>query len=198
MSRKKKTFFCPGDQRGMALVTALLLLMVVSLIAVGMSTDTSMDVRIAGYQKFKAVSFGYADAGVKIGTEVLEDNIYDAGWSDQLPLDFRYPYLDASYLTYTVPGDIRIYNDENFYMAENLNRLRNIGITGHIDSDVKVQRLFSKMAEGGAAQMAAGYEMLGKGAGGGGVHIIYNLEGEGTGASEARTEVGIHFRHVTD
>lgn len=194
MRRSGNIFYFTGSQQGMALISALLLLMVVSLIAVGMSTDTSMDVRIAGYQKYKAVSFGNADAGINAGTEVLEDNIYDAGWTDLLPLPVTYPYLSAAYN----PGTIQIMQDENFYMQENFNRLPYINITGQIAASVVVQKVNTKPAEGGASQMAAGYEGLGKGAGGGGIHAIYNFEGTGTAAAQARTEIGVHYRHVTD
>jgi Tfp pilus assembly protein PilX len=175
----------------MVLVSALLLLLIVSFMAVGMSTDTSMDVRIAGYQKFKAVSFGNAESALNEGSEVLEDNIYEAGWT----LPTGYPNLSGQY-----NGTITIINDGSFYMNSNLGAspLQFITMTGDIQAGVVVQRLLSKLAEGGATQMAAGYEMLGKGAAGGGVHVLYNFEANGTGADQALTDLGMHYRHATD
>jgi len=178
----------------MVLISALLLLLIVSFMAVGMSTDTSMDVRIAGYQKFKAVSFGYAESAVNAGTEILEDNIYEAGWSGT---DFPYPNLSNQY----VPnGGITIVGSTNgnFYLNDNLGRNQTLAMTGNIAAGVVVQRIVTKPGQGGASQMAAGYEMLGKGAAGGGIHVIYNLEAQGTGAGQARSDVGMHYRHVTD
>jgi hypothetical protein len=194
MKRPGNIFFGIKNQRGMALISALLLLMIVSLMAVGMSTDTSMDVRIAGYEKFKAISFGYAEAALNAGSEVLEDNIYEAGWT--LPTD--YPNLSALYT-----GNIAIVNNGSFYMDSNLGPppakpVKNLLITGDIEAEVVVQRLLSKLAEGGATQMAAGYEMLGKGAAGGGIHILYNFEAEGTGTDQALTKLGMHYRHSTN
>ena len=177
----------------MVLIAALLLLLIVSFMAIGMSTDTSMDVRIAGYQKFKAVSFGNAESALNEGTEVLEDNIYEAGWTPPLPID--YPNLSGQYI-----GTIKIINDGNFYMNSNLVSppLQYVTMTGDIQAGVAFQRLLSKLAEGGATQMAAGYEMLGKGAAGGGVHVLYNVEATGTGADQALTDLGMHYRHTTD
>ena len=173
----------------MVLISALLLLMIISFMAVGMSTDTSMDVRIAGYQKYKAVSFGYAESAVNAGSEILEDNIYEAGWT--LPTD--YPNVSGQY-----NGTIAILNDGSFYMNENFSRTQILDMIGDIQADVVVQRIVTKPGPGGASQMAAGYEMLAKGAAGGGIHVIYNLEAEGTGAGQARSDVGMHYRHVTD
>jgi len=193
MSRSRPPFPDAGNERGMVLISALLLLLIVSFMAVGMSTDTSMDVRIAGYEKFKAVSFGNAESALNAGSEVLEDNIYDAGWTPPLPID--YPNLDVQY-----NGTIKIINDENFYMNSNLGAspLQFMTMTGDIEAGVVTQRLLSKLAEGGATQMAAGYEMLGKGAAGGGVHVLYNFEATGTGADQALTDLGMHFRHSTN
>jgi Tfp pilus assembly protein PilX len=189
MKQDRLLFPTVGNQRGMALISALLLLMIVSLMAVGMSTDTSMDVRIAGYEKFKAVSFGNAEAALNTGSEVLEDNIYEAGWT----LPTAYPNLSALYT-----GNIAIVNNGSFYMDSNFAGNEVMGMTGDIEAEVVVQRLLSKLAEGGATQMAAGYEMLGKGAAGGGIHIFYNFEAEGTGADQALTKLGMHYRHSTN
>jgi hypothetical protein len=180
----------------MVLISALLLLLLVSFMAVGMSTDTSMDVRIAGYQKYKAVSFGYAESAVNAGTEILEDNIFEAGWGAAPP--FTYPNLSGLYGV-SNGGTIIIQNDGNFYLSDNLAAPSpTLAMTGDIQAGVVVQRIVTKLGEGGASQMAAGYEMLAKGAASGGIHVIYNFEAQGAGAGQARSDVGMHYRHVTD
>ena len=70
-------------------------------------------------------------------------------------------------------------------------------MTGDIQATVATQRIVSKLAEGGAIHMAEGYSGLGKGTGAGGVHLIYNFLGTGTDEANARTDVNLHFRHVT-
>ncbi len=181
-----------GNQRGMALISALLLLLVVALMSVGVSMDTSMDVRIAAYQRFKARSFGYAESGALAGTDILEDNINDAGW-DASGGDINYSDLSSEYV-----GTLKIkQNQGSFYMKDNLAEDVALEMTGDINAEVKFQRLIAKLAEGGALQMAAGYAGLGKGAGAGGVHRLYNVKGTGSDADRSQTDLCLHYRYVT-
>ncbi len=175
----------------MALISALLLIMIVSLMAVGISSDTSMDVRIAGYQKFKAVSFGYAESGSSAATEILEENIFDAGWPGGI-MSFSYPLLSGRY-----NGTVTI-DDGDFYMKANPSNNRVVNMTGDIKADIIIQRLLSMLATGGAIQMSAGYEGVGKGAGAGGVHVIYDIETLGRGSDSAESLLGQHYRYVTN
>ncbi|MDF1578267.1 MAG: PilX N-terminal domain-containing pilus assembly protein [Desulfobulbales bacterium] len=193
---KERTDFLKisDNQRGIALISALLLLLVVSLMAVGVSMDTSMDIRIAGYQKFKTRSFGFAESGMLAATDILEDNIDAAGW-DASGGDLGYPNLSDLY-----SGSIMVKQSHgNFYMDENSGcpPEQVLEMRGDIEADVVVQRLVAKQARGGAIQMAAGYAGLGKGAAGGGTHRLYNLEAAGRDAAETRTDLAVHFRHVT-
>lgn len=183
-----------GSQRGIALVSALLLLLIVSLMAVGISMDTSMDVRIAGYQRFKARSFGFAESAVVAATDILEDNIHEAGWSTAVP--FIYPNISADYDSGN-GGTIQIMNDGVFYMDANELENTVLRMTGDIAATVVTQRLVTKKSKGGALQMAAGYAGLGKGAGAGGAHIIYNIMATGSDSDQSRTDLALHFRHVT-
>jgi len=179
----------PGDQRGMALISALLLLLVVSLMAVGVSMDTSMSVRIAGYQRFKARSFGFAESGVMAATDILEDNIHDAGsWALG-----SYPNLSGDY-----NGTLAIRDSGKFYMNANKDAKTVMEMTGDIQADIVVQRLVAIQAEGGAIQMAAGYAGLGKGAGAGGANLIYNIMSTGSDSAQSRTDLALHYRHVTN
>lgn len=186
------------DQQGMALISALLLLLVVSLMAVGVSMDTSMDVRIAAYQRFKARSFGFAESAGMAATDILEDNIYDAGWDNPSPPSaFTYPNLSVEYDDVDPTSTIDILQDGVFYMDENTGESQIMNFNGEIDADIITQRIVSKLAKGGAIQVAAGYAGVGKGMGGGGAHVIYNFIASGVDSDQAETDIGIHFRHVT-
>ena len=82
----------------MAMVSALLLLLIVSLMAVGVSMDTSMDVRLAAYQRFKARSLGFAESGIMAATDILEENIFAIGWPNpSSPNPFSFPNLSPNY-----------------------------------------------------------------------------------------------------
>lgn len=180
-----------AGQRGMALISALLLLLVVSLLAVGLSMDSSMDVRLAGYQRFMARAFGFAESGLMASGDILESNAYDAGWEDD-DVDFNFPHLSGEYV-----GTLHILADRgDFYLDENAAENTTMEMRGDINADVMTQKVVSKLAKGGALQVAAGYAGIGKGLGGGGAHVIYNVESE-TDFDNARAEVAMYFRMVT-
>ena len=176
-----------GNEKGMALVAVLLILMAVALMGIGLSSDTSLNVRIAGFRKFKLVSFGSAESSLYATTDVLEDNIDDGGWAAN---DNPYPYTSADF-TGTLGSSIDVTTGD-FYMNTGA-----VEYTGVINSTVTVSKEDSLLGEGQAIQMAAGYEGVGKGAGGGGVHIIYSMLGTGQGTSTITTTLGLDYRHVT-
>jgi Tfp pilus assembly protein PilX len=181
-----------GNQRGMALISALLLLLVVALMSVGVSMDTSMDVRIAAYQRFKARSFGFAESGVMVAADILEENIYKAGW-DAATADIDFPELSSDY-----DGTLRVKQGQgSFYMNKNVAEDIALEMTGDIKAKVRFQRLVMKAAEGGAIQIASGYAGLGKGASGGGTHLLYNVMASGSDSDRSQTDLALHFRHVT-
>jgi len=176
-----------SDDRGMALVAVLLILMAVALMGVGLSADSSMDVRIAGYQKYKAVSFGFAESSLYATTDVLEANNEDGGWAND---NIAYPHISNVYAT-TLGSTILVVNRELYLTGGD------VEYGGLIRSSVAVTYEETRLGEGEAIQMAAGYEGVGKGAGGGGVHVIYDMIADGVGVENITTRLGIGYRHVT-
>lgn len=199
MKRIRTTGLTSFNQRGMALVSALLMLVVLSLMAIGLSMDSSMNVRIAGYQRLKARSFGFADSGLMASTDLLEDNIYEAGWDASAVGGITYPNLSADY---GPSGTIMIMQDQGtFYMSENPGTCgegnTTMTMTGDIQANVAVQKVVAKAATGGALQVAAGYAGIGKSQAGGGTHILYNIRSTGVEANGTCTVVAMHYRVVT-
>lgn len=177
----------------MALISALLMLVTLSLMAIGLSMDSSMNVRIAGYQRLKAMSFGFAESGLMASADILMDNIYEKGWDDAP--GFPYPHLSPLY-----PGTINIVGNGVFYMDPNLGTdgegVPVIRMTGAIEAEVVVQNLIAKPGTGGALQVSAGYEGRGKSLGSGGANLLYNIRSTGIAANGAATELAMHYRVV--
>jgi hypothetical protein len=182
----------------MALVSALIMLVMLSLMAISLSMDSSMNVRIAGYQRLKARSFGFAEAGLMASADLLEDNIYERGWDNAGPpyANFEYPNLSGDY-----SDTIQIIGDGVFYMDDNPGTdgegVPVMEMTGEIKAVVVVQRLAARLATGGALQVSAGYEGVGKGQAGGGVQLLYNICSIGCEANGTSTELAMHYRVVT-
>lgn len=183
------------NQRGMALISALLLLLVVSLLAVGLSMDSSMDIRMAAFQNFKARAFSSAESSMLTSGDILDDNIYDAGWTSADD-PFKYPNLSLEYDD-LIAGSIDIHGDGVFFMEANPAKDTTMTMTGELDATVSVQKMLAVAAPGSAMQVAAGYAGTGKGSGGGGAHIIYNIEVSGNDADNARADLAMHYRYVT-
>lgn len=178
-----------AGESGMALISALLLLLVVSLLAVGLSMDSSMDIRGAAYQRFRARSFGAAESGMMAASDILESNIDDSGWD---PGPIQFPHLSSDY-----DGLLTILGDGSFYLDENLLEVRTMTMTGDISAGVTIQKGVTVAGKGGAMQVAAGYAGMGKGLGGGGAHILYNIEAIGTDADNCSSCVAMDYRVVT-
>lgn len=188
------------NQRGMALISALLLLLVISLLAVGLSMDSSMDVRGAAYQRFRAQALGSAEAGLMAATDILEENAFVGGWSNPSPPDpFVFPNLSEQYDDIT-PGTINIL-DGDLYMSKNAALADTMQMTGDIEANIVTQYIDSYLAEGGAVQVAAGYSGSGKGSGGGGGYVIYNIESVGRENSsieaQSTASLALNYRYVT-
>ena len=52
------------------------------------------------------------------------------------------------------------------------------------------------MAKGGALQQAAGYEGVGKGIGGGGAFILYDIYAQHIGKSNSESIILVQWRHI--
>jgi len=195
-----------AGEQGMAMVSALLLLLIVSLMAVGVSMDTSMDVRLAAYQRFKARSLGFAESGIMAATDILEENIFAIGWPNpSSPNPFSFPNLSPNYvgtinilMTTDSLGANNVDQNGSFYMDNNPKENPTLEMTGDINASIIIQLVGSQLSRGNALQMAKGYSGKGKGAGGGGTNVIYNIMSQGTDADNSRSDLGLYFRHVTN
>ncbi len=106
------------NSEGFVLVTALLLLMVLSLIGAAMSTTTFFEVTMAGNAKKSKEQFYKADAGINM---VLAENAVPP--SAFLPAAFATPFLNCNFpqaqlpwTTYDLNSDGR--DDVSMYLLE--------------------------------------------------------------------------------
>ncbi len=83
MNSKKIRIFGPHSQEGAALVIAVLILLILTVIGVYAVTTSTMDTKITGYQKVHVEAFYAADAG----------------------LDYALANYSSAYATLVEPGD---------------------------------------------------------------------------------------------
>lgn len=191
-----------NNERGTALIVALLMLVVLTLLGIAATTTSTVELQISGNDKLYKRSFFAADGGTAVGSELIEQSIEERDWTDDL-----------------TKGNVGIMNGD-FY----LNRDTDVGIDP-IPSDTNQDAVIplsaivdptaspfvldtsvprtnlkivgnSQLSTGSAVQLASGYEGKGKGAGGGGAWIIFDVRAQHRDVRDSAVMVRLGWRHV--
>lgn len=192
-----------AGREGMVLLSTLLILSAVSLVAVGMSGDTTTALQVAGNRRLTQQSFHLADGGADLGAHVVLDYLYP----DAVDPDTDFPLYDdvvsllGGNLAMThfqtdanLMADIKGYpgndNDTDFDpgnlalsppdISFELAAASGIPFEGETVL-VDVDRLKAKYLVGSSIEFAAGYEGIGKGAGAGSVAVYYGIRSRAAG-----------------
>ena len=181
-----------SNQRGSVINVALLILILIFLVGIGLNKISTTDIKIATNIKTDTITFYEAESGLDAAADILELNIpCSLGFSDTPTASDGLP-----------DGWEKI---AGMVTVTNLTLWRNEAAgdpTGNPDPDDKdalpeIDAFYppdydgseepdaphtnfsiggtTRFSRGAAIQMAAGYEGLGKGAGGGGASIIYDV-----------------------
>ena len=195
-----------SNQRGMALVLTLLILATASIIAIGINTDSTIEIKISANLKDKTFSFSYGDLATQIAAKIIEDNIYDAGWSNADPKwDSSIDPPAYRYTPTSMDPFVLVYEKSFSTIAALTTKAILLNCTkqsnGTIDINSPGGALIDvnkkgKLSPGSAIQMAAGYEGIGKGASGGGYHAYYHFSCEGEGINKAISRTEKYYRYV--
>jgi Tfp pilus assembly protein PilX len=181
------------NQRGNALVIALLMLACLTLLGIASLMTSTVELQVSGSDRIAKTAFYAADGGTEMASELLEQNIEERSWSD--PTD---------------RGDVRVTNgdfclnresDTADPMPSDTNRdayypKDAVGYAPHTNIKVRGR---SALSTGSAIQLAAGYEGRGRGAGAGGAWIIYDVRAQyldNRGNRNTQAKVNLGWRHV--
>jgi Tfp pilus assembly protein PilX len=189
-----------NNNRGSALVVALLMLVVLTLIGISATTTTTFELQIAGNDKLYKRAFYGADGATEMGGELIEQNIETRDWD--YGVDGVNPPSDTNPLN---RGNVRL-ESANPYM----NREPMDGIPSNSNRDAVYPRTATNgdphtniravgnttLSTGSAVQLIAGYEGKGKGAAGGGAWITYDVRAERLDVKDTDVRVRLGWRHV--
>ncbi len=184
------------NQRGNALVVALLMLVCLTLLGIAALMTSTVELQISGSDRLAKKAFYGADGGTAMASELLEQNIDERNWiASPTPLD---------------RGSVRVVTT-NFYLNRESDTADPIPSDTNRDAyypkdaagdaphtNIKV-RGRSELSTGSAIQLGAGYEGRGKGAGGGGAWIIYDVRAQyvdNRGNRNTQAKVNLGWRHV--
>ena len=187
-----------SDQRGVALLTGILLLMVMTVIGIASITLTGLENRLAGYVRAGEAATIAAESCLAVGVRTIEFTIRDSKVPDAI-LDSASPAgpvpdANKTVLMNEIMGATGYENSTDILPATypNFNlgipspsqTLNNFVVQGDVD------RLHAKAGSGSSTLMIQGYEGLGSGAASGGTEILYQVSCLATNAAtNARSKV---------
>ncbi len=186
----KPTLSHIDNQSGSAMVVAVIILALLTIIGHLATRSTSLEVKIASNDMRYKQAFYTADGMTELGSELLEQNIacsqgftanpQRGGLIDVQTIDFWKNDLDPDRIPSDADRDIRIpiSNDDTQPHT-------NIVIGG-----------VPAFGTGSALQVAAGYEGKGKSTAGGGAYLIFDQIAQHRGNFNTESIVRIQWRHV--
>ena len=195
--RKKN---CLRQEGGFVLVMVLLVLLFLVFIGIAVMTTGSIEIDIAGSDKFHNTTFYAADGGVEAGAILLEHNLNcPAGFfngvnpgaaGDDVPLGGFFVEEAALrlWIKDPIPTPILIGDatrDAFYFTAEGGTAHTNIRLGGR-----------SGQAHGAALQQFAGYEGKGRGQAQGGIQLNYDIYAQHLGDNNSESVIQIGWRHV--
>jgi hypothetical protein len=183
------------NEKGSALITAVLILMVVTVIGIIATRTSNMELQIATNEKVHKMTWFATDAVCdELSTELIEQNIEQRGFGSQAP-PFEYG-ASENLMVYTSE---LFMNTEGATCASNVPEEdnRDIAVSGLGQSVVSV-RIYgnTELSSGNAIQLPEGYHGRGKGLAGGGAQIVYVIRGLGRGAVNSEARIAAGWRHV--
>lgn len=180
-------------ESGYILVTGMVFILIISLVTISTMNSTTLDYKISSNESFKNIAFQSSETGRTISGDALGHFIYHQSW-DGLPLSGLTIYND-----YDPSTDGKI-DTEDLYDTTSLNNDISYNATGTgietVTSQISIIKSPGVKSAGSGLQQLSGYEGLGKGAGAGGIHLLYEIRSTGQGAAGAVAVTASEFKVI--
>jgi hypothetical protein len=179
------------DEGGSIILVAVVMLALVLLIGMAATTAAVLNMQMAGNERRHKIAFYEADGGTEASQEILELNIAcPGGFSSDDLLIGRARIVDSDmWLQEGEPTGLFPSDDD----AVRDIQIPNSDAAPHTNVTVFGNTEFTT---GGALQMAAGYEGLGKAAASGGAILVYDIYSQHLGRNQSRSMIMSRWRHV--
>lgn len=185
------------DEQGFVLVAALLIMLVLTILGIATTTNTSIELQIAGNDKVHHTTFYQAEGGAMLGSELLEQNFNCptgfssatiAGTIDANNLTISSnPLMDSATIVAKLADPINQY-DAAYPLTGGALPAQEVGYLYYGGS--------TALLPGGALQMAAGYEGKGKSSAQGGVAKIFDIYSQFKGPTNSESIILFGWRHL--
>lgn len=163
-----------AHERGTVLITALILLLLVTLAGIMAVTSSTVDTQIAGNARRVTMAFQGAEGGVNLAIPIIEDTVLQATLTPAAPTG-PITALDTANLEAEILGD-------STAPADTVSATPDVTMAslGGVAVNTDIDWMYTNIVEGGAAQFAMGYEGIGAGASAAGTASMYRLNSEGS------------------
>jgi len=178
-----------GNDRGVVLIFALVLMLVLTIIGSSATMTSQIDLKISGNTKVIRTSFYVADGGIMLSPKVISRIITDRAlplasetpllaYDDYVAAVGEDPVLLKKIMGFTMDSDYQSNDDSTTDISMDQGTLGNMAIN--------ITRMSTQYLSGGGVEFAAGTEGVGVG-GAASAAIIYKLDSWGTVGTAPKT-----------
>lgn len=197
-----------NNERGFVLVGALLILLLLVVIGISATTNTSLELQIAGNDRTHKETFYQADGGTQLAARLVEESLGTPGGFSALSTNTS---TKDVLVDPTDPNNTILIVDKTLSENESGRDETNLSDSSRDvayfpdgydaatpnaipHTNIIVDGTTSVVA-GAGLQMLAGYEGKGKGTAGGGGQIIYTIFSQHMGRSNSESVVAVEWQH---
>jgi len=199
------------DQGGFILVTAMMILLILTIMGIAMNRTTTTELQIAGNDRLHKQSFYEADGATEFAAEALEQNI--------ACLDFAQNGDGSTWLTDAAAGDIVL--DNNIAVENNHHQFwQNVigtyslpagnpyptdarrdmwlppnAAAGAPHTNITIEGI-ADLTAGSSILFAAGYLGLGRSMAAGGVTLDYSIDAQHLDLNNSESLIRVQYHHV--
>lgn len=195
---------CRGDEGGFVLIGALLILMLLVIIGISATTNTSLELQIAGNDRTHKETFYQADGGAQFAARLVEETIGSDGFTAGVLIDPNKPnnsilIINADFRNVTKglppdpPSNMITASRDWVYFPNGYNPAAPNAIP---HTNITIADGDTGLVAGAGLQMLAGYEGKGKGTAGGGARIDYKIYSQHIGQSNSESIIEVQWRHL--
>ncbi len=176
-----------SSQSGIALISVLVMMVMLTLIATVSMRTTNIDLRMAKNSRDKSVAFQIADGTVGQVDDILANHMFYRGWSG-FTMAPGFSVNDPTSVLY----EIDVANPFDFDTPDNAMDLKYESMD--FAADVFISRIRASIAFGSGVSLGEGYSGLGRGAAGGGGFLFFDISSRSNYINNSSTTTGGFYR----
>ncbi|MBX2858622.1 MAG: pilus assembly PilX N-terminal domain-containing protein [Cellvibrionaceae bacterium] len=180
-----------SSESGFILITGLLFILAISVITVSSMQGTNLDYKISANESYKDIAFQGSETGRTVAGEAIAHFVYDRRWQG---LNINGLAIPSTY----DPSTDALANGENLYDTSTLTVDLSFNLSSQsietIAADINIMKADGVKKGKSALNQLSAYEGLGKGAGSGGVHLLYEIRSQGEGPAKAAAVTASEYK----